>query len=350
MIGEEGYKNITKVGKSQGRILDSVQLFFFFLINLTQFHLLSVAQPSFISINCTYFNTLLQHFIWEYFSFDIYWLIFSSVFLQASFNLCCNKTFFSSPALLSAARRHQLNALIHFIIKKLPDDAARRPRCCTSTSCFIGRSTFLGPRLHSRPAACYENPLFLSSPHWHAHIHVEPHEFMHYLFRRYLAVWNVFVRPTVCLQFPPSGLSNRGERKKKKALQTNWREVQIRMRQADKCSSGSHYTAGFVTTHKDWLGKHNSWIIRSVSFAVFFILLVLFLKVKEKDFPKFVLSSRAAQEEVLPSRVIHGSSECPAVPTCGTSMMFGFPCSHFSLRVFPFSAPQFSLFGQRCII
>lgn len=59
-------------------------------------------------------------------------------------------------------------------------------------------------------------------------------------------------------------------KKKKKALQTDWREVQIRMRQADKCSSGSHYTAGFVTTHKDWVGKHSSWIIRSLSFAVFY--------------------------------------------------------------------------------
>lgn len=60
------------------------------------------------------------------------------------------------------------------------------------------------------------------------------------------------------------------EKKKKKALQTDWREVQIRMRQADKCSSGSHYTAGFVTTRKDWVGKHSSWIIRSLSFAVFY--------------------------------------------------------------------------------
>lgn len=61
-----------------------------------------------------------------------------------------------------------------------------------------------------------------------------------------------------------------------------------------------------------------------VIWCFFLFLLVLFLKVKEKDFPKFVLSSRAAREEVLPSRVIHASSERPAVPTCGTSMMFGF--------------------------
>lgn len=71
-------------------------------------------------------------------------------------------------------------------------------------------------------------------------------------------------------------------KKKKKALQTNWREVQIRMRQADKCSSGSHYTAGFVTTRKDWLGKHNSWIIRSVSFAGFLFCCFCFWRWRRK--------------------------------------------------------------------
>lgn len=77
-------------------------------------------------------------------------------------------------------------------------------------------------------------------------------------------------------------LKSRREKKKKKALQTNWREVQIRMRQADKCSSGSHYTAGFVTTHKDWLGKHNSWIIRSVSFAGFLFCCFCFWRWRRK--------------------------------------------------------------------
>lgn len=228
----------------------------------------SVAQPSFISINCTYFNTILQHFIWEYFSFDVYWLIFPQPsFRPHPLSVAIKLFFFSSPALLSAARRHQLNARIHFIIKKLPDDAARRPRAALPLPVLLA-DQLLGAAA-SFTASCllwkstFHAVFFLPSPHWHAHIHLEPHECMHYLFDRYLALWNVFVRPTVCLQFPSSGLWSR-EKTKKKALQTNWREVRLRMRQADKCSSGSHYTAGFVTTHEDWLGKQNFWIIRSV--------------------------------------------------------------------------------------
>lgn len=227
----------------------------------------SVAQPSFISINCTYFNTILQHFIWEYFSFDIYWLIFPQPSFRPHPLSVAIKLFFFIPHIAVSCMSSPIKCTHSLHHQKAAWRCSSPPSCCTSTSCFIGWSTSWGRGfIHGQLPAMKIHfsrrffPPLLSL----ACTHPFRTPWMYALFIRSLPCTLKCFRSADCLSSISVVRPLKSWKKKKKALQTNWREVRLRMRQADKCSSGSHYTAGFVTTHKDWLGKQNFWIIRSV--------------------------------------------------------------------------------------